>query len=86
MKIKEYSLETLNSIIEMAWADEVSFEDIRRQHNISESEVIHLMRRNIKSGSFKVWRKRVSGRNLKHERRAKLKLDFINSEFAYNHA
>lgn len=62
----------INKIIGMAWADEVSFDQIKKEHSLSEAEVIQIMRRNLKTGSFKVWRKRVSGRSSKHEKRAQL--------------
>ena len=50
----------------MAWEDRTPFEAIQYQFNLKEKEVIHLMRSELKSSSFKMWRKRVSGRNLKH--------------------
>jgi len=62
----------INSIIRMAWADEISFDKIKRDMNISEAEVIKIMRGNLKPNSFKLWRKRVTGRKSKHEKRAKL--------------
>ncbi len=51
----------------MAWEDRTPFEAINFQFGIKEKEVIKLMRANLKSSSFKSWRKRVSGRKLKHE-------------------
>ena len=59
----------ISEIIALAWADDVSFDKISRDIGISESEVIALMRQNLKRGSFKVWRERVSGRKTKHERK-----------------
>ncbi|AOF88208.1 hypothetical protein BSY239_1463 [Hydrogenophaga sp. RAC07] len=56
-------------IIEMAWADEISFEAIRFQFGLDESAVIRFMRRSLKAGSFRLWRRRVEGRSAKHERR-----------------
>ena len=50
----------------MAWEDKTPFEAIYFQFNLKEKEVIQLMRLNLKSSSFKIWRKRVSGRKLKH--------------------
>ena len=58
-----------NNIIKLAWADKISFEEINRIHGFTESEVIKLMRRCLKSRSFKLWRKRVSGRTRKHEKK-----------------
>tara|TARA_B100000214_G_C23940058_1_gene615246 strand:+ start:546 stop:743 length:198 start_codon:yes stop_codon:yes gene_type:complete len=50
----------------MAWEDKTPFEAIEFQFKINEDEVIKLMRSNLKSSSFKLWRKRVSGRKTKH--------------------
>ena len=57
-------------IIELAWADEVSFEAIKQQTGKSEKQVIQLMRRSLKPSSFKLWRARVNGRRQKHEKRS----------------
>jgi uncharacterized protein (TIGR03643 family) len=68
---EEYAPEFINRIIRLAWADEVSFDKIKREHGLSEAEVIKIMRRALKPGSFRLWRKRVSGRKSKHEKRAR---------------
>ena len=59
--------ETKNRIIEMAWEDRTPFDAIKDQFDISEKDVIKIMRRNLRSSSFKLWRKRVSGRRTKHK-------------------
>ena len=56
----------IDRIIEMAWEDRTSFDAIYKQFNIQEKEVIKIMRSNLKKSSFKLWRKRVSGRKTKH--------------------
>ena len=53
-------------MIEMAWEDRTTFEAIEFQFGLSEAEVIALMRSELRSGSFRAWRKRVSGRRTKH--------------------
>ena len=53
-------------IIEMAWEDRTPFEAIRFQFGLSEAQVIALMRRELKTKSFKRWRKRVQARKTKH--------------------
>ena len=60
--------EDIDRIIEMAWEDRTPFEAIEIQYNLSEKNVIQLMRREMKGSSFKMWRKRVSGRKTKHEK------------------
>lgn len=59
----------LNLIIDMAWADEVSFDAIEAQTGQGEQQVIRLMRRHLKASSFRLWRARVSGRKAKHNKR-----------------
>lgn len=59
----------ISEIIEMAWCDKTSFEDIQRLTGLSEAEVIKVMRSHLKKSSFQLWRKRVSGRCAKHEKK-----------------
>jgi uncharacterized protein (TIGR03643 family) len=56
----------IDRIIEMAWEDRTPFEAIAIQFDISEQEVIKLMRQYMKPSSFRMWRKRVQGRSTKH--------------------
>ena len=56
----------IDRIIEMAWEDRTSFEAIQYQFGLSEKDVIALMRKEMKASSFRMWRKRVSGRKTKH--------------------
>lgn len=56
----------LDRIVEMAWEDRTPFEAIAYQFGLSEQEVIALMRRTLNSSSFRLWRRRVSGRKTKH--------------------
>ena len=58
-----------HEIIEMAWADEISFDDIEFQTGLSESQVIKIMRENLKNSSYKLWRRRVYARKTKHSKR-----------------
>lgn len=57
----------VDRIIEMAWEDRTPFEAIAMQFNITEADVIRLMRSELKRASFNRWRKRVnSGVSQKH--------------------
>lgn len=60
---------TESEIVAMAWCDFTSFDAIKAQSGLSEPEVIAVMRRNMKQSSFRMWRKRASGRTAKHEMR-----------------
>jgi uncharacterized protein (TIGR03643 family) len=44
----------------------VSFEQIKQKLYLSEADTIDLMRTHLKPGSFRAWRKRISGRKTKH--------------------
>ena len=63
---KEFSQDEIGRIIEMAWEDRTPFEAITSNFEIVEPEVIKIMRRELKKSSFKIWRKRVSGKKTKH--------------------
>lgn len=57
---------SVSRIIEMAWEDRTPFEAIEAQFGLPEKEVISLLRSELKPSSFRMWRKRVSGRKTKH--------------------
>jgi uncharacterized protein (TIGR03643 family) len=59
---------TTSEIVAMAWDDETSFDNILAQSGLPEGEVIKIMRGHMKPSSFRMWRKRVSGRASKHNR------------------
>ena len=56
----------IDRVIEMCWEDRTPFDAIEYQFGLTEDEAIKIMRNNLKPKSFKVWRKRVSGRKTKH--------------------
>ncbi|MEY3950429.1 MAG: hypothetical protein RJB21_187 [Pseudomonadota bacterium] len=56
----------LSRIVEMAWEDRTPFDAILQSYGINESAVIDLMRQTMKPSSFRMWRKRVTGRTTKH--------------------
>ena len=62
----QLSSQEVDRVIEMAWEDRTTFEAIEFQFGLSEAEVIALMRSELKTSSFRAWRKRVSGRRTKH--------------------
>ena len=55
----ELDPEHISDIIQMALSDQVSFADIQREYGLAEKQVKTLMRENIKTGSYKAWRKRL---------------------------
>lgn len=56
----------IDRVIEMAWEDRTTFDSIEYQFGLKEQDVKQLMRENLKSSSYKLWRKRVYGRKTKH--------------------
>ena len=56
----------LSRVIEMAWEDRTPFDAIEQNFGLSEPQVIALMRKELKRGSFNLWRQRVTGRATKH--------------------
>ena len=59
-------------VIWAAWADRITFEDIKKQTGKSESEVIKIMRKSLKDSSFKLWRKRAKNKSIKHRKKFEL--------------
>lgn len=57
-----------NQVIRLAWGDRVTFEDIEKKTGLNEAKVIKVMRSALKPSSFRLWRKRVSGRKTKHSK------------------
>ena len=55
-----------NTVIRMAWEDRTTFDEIHKKTGLAEADVIRVMRASLKAGSFRMWRKRVSGRITKH--------------------
>ncbi len=49
-------------VITLAWDDHITFDSIQRQTGCTEREVIAIMRSELKASSFRMWRKRVTGR------------------------
>ena len=50
---------TLGEIIEMALSDHASFAAIEHLHGLGPDAVKTLMRQNLKTGSYRAWRRRV---------------------------
>ena len=66
VNIKELTMGDISAVIQMAWEDRTTFETIMVRMGIRESDVIKIMRSELKPDSFKLWRKRMKGRATKH--------------------
>jgi uncharacterized protein (TIGR03643 family) len=77
MNLPNFDSEAIDRIVEMAWEDRTPFDAIALQFGLQEQQVIALMRREMKPSSFKMWRKRLSGRKTKHLKQR----DFVEGRF-----
>ena len=69
VKNSEPNLNSPDWVIWAAWADRITFEEIKKKTGIPENEVIKIMRRSLKKNSFKLWRKRVKNKSIKHQKK-----------------
>jgi uncharacterized protein (TIGR03643 family) len=83
----EFNLADTSRIIEMAWEDRTPFDVIEMTYGLNESAVIDLMRRELKPGSFRLWRKRVTGRGTKHQSRTSPEAtrQYCSEQYKVNH-
>ena len=65
--MKNFSDRDIDRIIQMSWEDRTPFDAIKTQFEISEKEIISIMRNNLKEKSFLNWRKRIDNRKTKHK-------------------
>tara|TARA_B100000287_G_scaffold434981_2_gene501261 strand:- start:439 stop:645 length:207 start_codon:yes stop_codon:yes gene_type:complete len=57
--MEKFSESEKSEIIELALSDHATFDNIKSIYGIGEKDVKKLMRENLKSRSYKLWRKRV---------------------------
>jgi len=69
VKNPEPNLNSPDWVIWAAWADRVTFEEIKKKSGKSEADVIKIMRRNLKPASFKLWRERAKRKSIKHRKK-----------------
>ena len=69
-----------NWIIWAAWADRITFEEIKEKTGKTESDVIKIMRKNLKPSSFRLSRKRAKNTSIKHRKKFKLERKKIRAK------
>ncbi len=69
VKNPEPKLGSPDWVIWAAWADRITFEEIKEKTGKTESDVIKLMRRSLKASSFRLWRERVKRKSIKHRKK-----------------
>ena len=65
-------------IIWAAWADRITFEEIEKKTGKKESAIMKIIRRSLKPSSFRLWRKRVNQKSIKHRK----KFEYSRKEIA----
>ena len=73
VKNKEPEISDPDWIIWAAWADRITFEEIYEKTGQKEADVIKLMRRTLKTRSFKIWRERVNKKSIKNRKKFEIK-------------
>ena len=69
VKNPEPKIDDPDWVIWAAWADRITFEEIEQKTGKTESDVIKIMRRTLKPSSFRLWRKRVHQKSIKHRKK-----------------
>ena len=69
VKNPEPDIESPDWVVWAAWADRITFEEIENKTGYKESDVIKIMRRSLKPSSFRLWRKRVNQKSIKHRKK-----------------
>ena len=69
VKNPEPNVKSPDWVIWAAWADRITFEEIREKTGKSEPDVIKIMRRNLKPSSFRLWRERAKRKSIKHRKK-----------------
>ena len=68
VKKPEPSKDNPDWVIWAAWADRITFEEIRKVTGLTEGQVIDRMRKALKPSSFRLWRKRANTQSIKHRK------------------
>ena len=84
VKNPEPKMDSPDWVIWAAWADRVTFEDIKKKTGKSETEVIKIMRKSLKPSSFKLWRKRAKNQSIKHRKKFELSRKEIRRKIEKN--
>ena len=71
-------------VIWAAWADRITFEEIKKKTGNSESDVIKIMRKSLKPSSFKLWRKRAKRQSIKHRKKFEISRKEIRRKLKKN--
>ncbi len=84
VKNSEPNVESQDWVIWAAWADRVTFEEIRKKTGKSETDVIRIMRNSLKPSSFRLWRKRAKSQSIKHRKKFEISRKEIRRKIKKN--
>tara|TARA_Y100001960_G_C14258896_1_gene626525 strand:- start:259 stop:558 length:300 start_codon:yes stop_codon:yes gene_type:complete len=71
---------TQDWLIWEAWADRITFEDIKFLTGKSEPDIIKIMRRNLEASSFRLCRKKIKSKSIKRRKKFEYSRKQIRSE------
>ena len=71
-------------VVWAAWADRITFEDIKKKTGKTENEVIKIMRKTLKPSSFRLWRKRAKNQSIKHRKKFEISRKEIRRKIKKN--
>ena len=71
-------------VIWAAWADRITFEDIKKITGKTENEVIKIMRKTLKPSSFRLLRKRAKNKSIKHRKKFEISRKEIRRKIKKN--
>ena len=84
VKNSEPNIKSPDWVIWAAWADRITLEEIKKKTDKTESEVIMIMRKNLKPSSFKLRRKTVNQKSIKHRKKFEYSRKKISSKINKN--
>ena len=84
VKNPEPNINSPDWVIWAAWADRITFEEIKKVTGKSETDVIKIMRKNLKPSSFRLWRKRAKNKSIKHRKKFELSRKEIRRKIKKN--
>ena len=84
VKNPEPRVDSPDWVIWAAWADRITFEEIKKKTEKSESDVIKIMRSSLKPASFKLWRERAKRQSIKHRKKFEISRKEIRRKIKKN--
>ena len=84
VKNPEPNAESPKWVIWTALTNRITFKEIEKKTGKTESELIKIMRRSVKPVSFRLWRKKVNQKSIKHRKKFEYSRKKISSKIKKN--